>query len=1254
MIFAGRADGNRERPLSVPEILLAVICLCGLPPAARAVGTDGLLAEWTFDQGAETVAHDSGGQGRDATVSGAGRVQEGERFSLSLDGVDDYVEFAGSPGLNLTGPVTVEAWIKPLREGEGRLACLLGQDLHSYLLGFEGADECHWYIGAGANHVRAYLKLHQWNHVAATFDGARMALWLNGRLASERESQFGSYDKRDGFLMGTKGRPDLPKFKGLLDTVRVYNRALSEEEIVAHATEEAAAHGVRVPPRHAAVVHYRFDEDTGDVAQDMSGYRNDGRLVQTEYLEEFDGRSGVMRFDGKESLLTIPKSDSARFEGDLTFEMWVRRNGPVTNRSGMLFGDRGAMRLSYSDYVSLVLWYGTHSAELDAHEGMLVPVDRNIFSDRWSHIAVVVEYPRCKFYHNAKLIRDAYMPLPGIVESRADRVIGKQISMDMDEFRYYRRALTAAEIAAHAAGKELHPPSEMELSVESHWYENTITLRLNARGVDLTNHDAEMLLLGDDDERASAPLRAALTQTAGRSGRYVASATFPLDKWAGRSVTAAARVLRADGQPVRTVRRQVSLEKPDWVHTPEGYSDKVLPPWTPLEARHDPDGAVEIHVWGRRYRFGSMPFPRHIGTDGREILFSPIVLTGRVDGQDMDWVNTCGELATHSEKRAALEHRCESDALTLSVDTQIEYDGYMIFECELTARLDVVVEALRLDIPLRSEFAVLCYADAVFPSTTAESGLTNYTIMDHSGTVRGDQAFRFTSVAWLGDGTRGLCWQAESDECWHNADEQKAIEVLPRENTTTFRVRLVDVRTPLEQGASLRYKFALQATPIKAKLRDAWDLRMVRFEPYGRELSLPDMTTEGRPALDVMAESGVRCGAYMVCDLWSYPMPVHETFSGLLRRFNEEVHARGMQAIGYQMHPRFPTAAPEFDIHGLHMVNRPLRPYSVGGAPSGTPRPGPINIDYGANSQAPVSDCPKSMALQDACVHSFARRMDTFGDDGVYLDGRIGAPACKNLLHGCGYRAEDGSIRATRPVFAAREFMRRIYTVVKTRKPDGVVDAHSSFEFNLPALAYADVLWSGEQWWHLKKTSGPEDGYVSGIFPLDMCRVEFTGSQIGIAGNHLVCRSGPGSKVSAITLLHDVPYRPSSSGSKAWPTSLFPKLWKMREAFGAKEAEKLFYWENADYVQVQPDKCYATLFKHPGNGTLAFVSNLRRTGQMVSVNFNLDNLGLSGKKLEVINALTEEAVVMTPGGELSVPLESEDWIYVWLRPAVGG
>ena len=43
----------------------------------------------------------------------------------------------------------------------------------------------------------------------------------------------------------------------------------------------------------------------------------------------------------------------------------------------------------------------------------------------------------------------------------------------------------------------------------------------------------------------------------------------------------------------------------------------------------------------------------------------------------------------------------------------------------------------------------------------------------------------------------------------------------------------------------------------------------------------------------------------------------------------------------------------------------------------------------------------KSKALQDSYIHCLAKRLDEYGDDGVYLDGSAAFVPCQNMLHGC-------------------------------------------------------------------------------------------------------------------------------------------------------------------------------------------------------------------------------------------------------------
>ena len=225
----------------IGKLVVAGMLMSAMATAGSASGPDGPAVEWNFD-GQGDVARDSSGNGHDAQIHGATRVRQADGFALNLDGFDDHVNGGESTSLGVGGPVTIETWIKPTQRGHGE-SMLFGENYATYCMTYYSGTTCCWYIGSGANSVNAKLELGEWNHVAATFDGTHLELWINGRLARSRESKFKTYEPEGRFRMGTKGRPDLPKFKGLLDRVRIYRRALSGDEVVAHFKDEATKYG---------------------------------------------------------------------------------------------------------------------------------------------------------------------------------------------------------------------------------------------------------------------------------------------------------------------------------------------------------------------------------------------------------------------------------------------------------------------------------------------------------------------------------------------------------------------------------------------------------------------------------------------------------------------------------------------------------------------------------------------------------------------------------------------------------------------------------------------------------------------------------------------------------------------------------------------------------------------------------------------------------------------------------------------------
>jgi len=212
----------------------------------------GLVAWWNFDEGSGDVLPDRSGNNNDGKIHGAGWVKSGKGYALRFDGVDDYVTFKDTPSLAITGPITVMVWIHP-ESLPPRDAGIVGKHTEVLGLTYYKNGSCYWYVSSGGNNVSTPVNLGEWQHVAGSFDGKMMKLYVNGFARSSKESQFKELKRGKNLLMGcfspdpariSPATKSLPHFNGMIDEVRVYDRALSITEIQAHYRHEAAEHGI--------------------------------------------------------------------------------------------------------------------------------------------------------------------------------------------------------------------------------------------------------------------------------------------------------------------------------------------------------------------------------------------------------------------------------------------------------------------------------------------------------------------------------------------------------------------------------------------------------------------------------------------------------------------------------------------------------------------------------------------------------------------------------------------------------------------------------------------------------------------------------------------------------------------------------------------------------------------------------------------------------------------------------------------------
>ena len=216
---------------------LLVFTFCVSVSAAR---ERALVGHWDFNEGEGDMLHDRSGNGNHGKVHGAKWVKSGEGYALQFDGVDDYVICKETPSLDITGPVTMMAWVRPdvIPKGEPGI---VGKHTHAIGLTFYENGSCYWYISSGGNTIHIPLEVGEWQHVTGTFDGETMKLYVNGELKSSKRSNFETIKSGKNLLMGcfssdpnrlSPATKSLPHFNGAIDEVRVYNRALDQKEII--------------------------------------------------------------------------------------------------------------------------------------------------------------------------------------------------------------------------------------------------------------------------------------------------------------------------------------------------------------------------------------------------------------------------------------------------------------------------------------------------------------------------------------------------------------------------------------------------------------------------------------------------------------------------------------------------------------------------------------------------------------------------------------------------------------------------------------------------------------------------------------------------------------------------------------------------------------------------------------------------------------------------------------------------------------
>jgi concanavalin A-like lectin/glucanase superfamily protein/fibronectin type III domain protein len=200
----------------------------------------GLVAAYGFNEGSGRTVNDASGKGNHGTISGAFWSNSGRYGkALQFDGVNDWVTIKDSASLDLSTGMTLEAWVYPISTPTGWRTLIAKETSGNAVYYLYASSDKNFPLGGGrfgSQYGNLYgvksLAANTWTHVATTYDTTTQRLFINGSQVAQRS--------QTGLIAGSSGSLRIGGssvwgrfFKGRIDEIRIYNRALTAAEITA-------------------------------------------------------------------------------------------------------------------------------------------------------------------------------------------------------------------------------------------------------------------------------------------------------------------------------------------------------------------------------------------------------------------------------------------------------------------------------------------------------------------------------------------------------------------------------------------------------------------------------------------------------------------------------------------------------------------------------------------------------------------------------------------------------------------------------------------------------------------------------------------------------------------------------------------------------------------------------------------------------------------------------------------------------------
>jgi uncharacterized protein (TIGR02145 family) len=203
-------------------------------------------------------------------------------YSMSFDGVDDYVDLGTNENFLFQDLFSFEAWVKIPLIPVGNGAIIGALDSYRILIYAGNANNGALYVQfpelnpfSGVDVMGSTdLRDNMWHHLAVTYDGTKVVLYVDGLVedSSDKTGNISLSNAQHSFFIGNSTHVDYEDFHGVISNLGLWNRSLNQQEIQYYMSCPLTG------DEEGLVGYWNFEEGSGTTALDQTANGNDGTI----------------------------------------------------------------------------------------------------------------------------------------------------------------------------------------------------------------------------------------------------------------------------------------------------------------------------------------------------------------------------------------------------------------------------------------------------------------------------------------------------------------------------------------------------------------------------------------------------------------------------------------------------------------------------------------------------------------------------------------------------------------------------------------------------------------------------------------------------------------------------------------------------------------------------------------------------------------------------------------------------------------